>query len=72
MSIELPNGHSVNTSAKSIPCCGGANRQCGNAAAWCEYMRWKPHGIAFYYYCEECWTVPGPHGDTPKNRAHKP
>jgi hypothetical protein len=70
LETDRPAGHFVPPTA-NITCCGGTKHRCANPAMWCEYMRWKPNGIAFYYYCEECWILPGPHGDTPKERANK-
>jgi hypothetical protein len=68
---ELELGHVIaGADRKRIKC-----DHCRRPAVACEYMRWalptRPpsNGIAFYYFCDECWVKPGPYGDSPCDRT---
>lgn len=64
--MRYANGHKlspVDVERRHIRCV-----TCGSSATYCEYSR-NGVSVSFWQYCESCWTRPGPHGDTPEERA---
>lgn len=69
--MAFPNGHKIRPRDRARIQCD--HQGCTARAHFCEYMRWSSpsRGIAFYNFCPEHWRTPGPHGDTPEQRASK-